>query len=41
MNENNTLKYDHDVLDTLEEQIKKETNIKFITFHVNPYKIEK
>ena len=41
MNENNTLKYVHDVLDTLEEQIKKETNIKFITFHVNPYKIEK
>lgn len=41
MNENNTLKYVHDILDELEEQIKKETNIKFITFHVNPYKVEK
>lgn len=41
MNENNTLKYVHDVLDELEEEIKQETNIKFITFHVNPYKIEK
>ena len=41
MNENKTLKYVHNVLDELEEQIKKETNIKFITFHVNPYKVEK
>ena len=40
MNENNSLKDVHDVLDLLEEKIKKETNIKFITFHVNPYKIE-
>lgn len=41
MNENNSLKYVHDVLEKLEEQIKKETNIKFITFHVNPYKTDK
>ena len=41
MNENKTLKYVHNVLDELEEKIKKETNIKFITFHVNPYKVEK
>ena len=41
MNENKTLKYVHNILDELEEQIKKETNIKFITFHVNPYKVEK
>lgn len=39
MNENDSLKDIHNVLDLLEEQIKKETNIKFITFHVNPYKI--
>lgn len=37
MNKKKTLKYVHDTLEKIENKIKKETNIRYITFHVNPY----
>ena len=38
MNENMNLKNVHDILDKIEKDLKKKTNVKFITIHVNPYK---
>lgn len=38
MNEEMSLKDVHDVLDKIEFRLKEDTSIKFITFHVNPYK---
>lgn len=37
MNGNMKLKDVHDILERIEEKLKKETSIKFITIHVNPY----
>lgn len=37
MNKNMKLKDVHEVIDKIEGKIKKETSIKFITIHVNPY----
>lgn len=36
MNENAKLKDVHNILDILEEQIKEQTKVKYVTFHVNP-----
>lgn len=41
MNEKMSLKKVHDILEDIEKDLKENTNIKFITIHVNPYKIEK
>lgn len=41
MNEKMNLKKVHDILEDIERDLKETTNIKFITIHVNPYKIEK
>lgn len=38
MQENKSLKEVHDVLEKIENKIKKNTSIKYITIHVNPYK---
>lgn len=38
MDENKKLKEVHDILEKIEIEIKKNTNVRFITLHVNPYK---
>ena len=41
MNEKMSLKKVHNILENIEKDLKDNTKVKFITIHVNPYKMEK